>query len=394
MNKALVLGAGFYYTRALSKIKEGGYYLIAVDRDPRAPGASVADEFHPIDICDIDGVLGLAREKKPHCVVPLNEFGMRTHAAVCRDLGLPGVEPEQAEMVVDKAVMRRAWSQAGLRQPRFRPVRDLRQARRAAGEIGFPCVIKPADSGGSGRGVLVLNRPEDVEEGVAFASPFARNGEILIEQFIPGIEMTLEGLCFQGEHRVLAMSDKYKPELRTRVATSLNYPAFFSQKILRRVKDLVNAAVAAIGLGNCATHTEIIVDPDGKPFLIEIGARGGGGHIFSTIVEAVSGVNMPLALADLLCGKEPDWEPRHLRGACYRFFTPPPGTIRAIAGLDQAQTLEGVLDIGMFKEVGQQVGELVNSQERSGFVVTTGPNRDAAWMLANKVEQMVHIQVT
>lgn len=394
MKRALVLGAGFYYARTLKKIREGGFHVIAVDRDSHAPGASEADEFYPIDITDDRGVLELARQARPDCVIPLNEFGMPTHAKVAAALGLPGVSQEQVAAVVDKAVMRRVWAQAGLRQPRFYAGETLAQAVKFADDIGFPCLIKPADSGGSGRGVIILDGPKDLAEGFAFAKPHARNGVVLVEEFIPGVELTVEGLCCRGRHRVLAISDKTKPPLRTRVATSLNYPAYFDNVILAQVKDLVEAAVMAIGLTDCATHTELIVTPDGETFLVEMGARGGGGHILSTIVEAVSGVNMPVSLARILAGQEPQWQPTRSAGACYRFFSPPMGTITAIAGVELAQGLQGVLDVGMFKKPGDQVRELLNSQERTGFVVTTGPDRDSAWRLANLVESLVRIEVS
>jgi biotin carboxylase len=393
MKRALVLGAGFYYARSLQKIREGGFHVIAVDRDPHAPGAAQADEFYPVDITDHQGVLELARRTRPDCVIPLNEFGMQAHALVSAALGLPGVGPEQVAAVVDKQAMRQAWEKAGLRQPRFHACRSQEQVADAAGQIGFPCLIKPADSGGSGRGVIIINRPGETAEGFAFALPHARNGVVLVEEFIPGVELTVEGLCCRGRHAILAVSDKVKPPLRTRVATSLNYPAYFNGAAMAKAKGLVDAAVRALGLTDCATHTELIITPQGEPFLVEMGARGGGGHIFSTIVEAVSGVNMPVALANILSGQEPQWQATQARGACYRFFTPPAGTITAIEGVEQARNLHGVLDIGMFKKPGDQVRELVNSQERTGFVVTTGPDRESAWRLANEVERRVRIAI-
>ncbi len=154
------------------------------------------------------GVVALAKRLRPACVLPLNEFGMPAHAAAAAALGLPGVRPDQVAAVVDKLAMRRAWAAAGLDQPAFRPVRDLAEARAAAGEIGFPCVVKPADSGGSGRGVMVLGGPAEVAEGYAFARPFARDGVVLLETFLAGTELTVEGLCRRGRHRVLAVSDK------------------------------------------------------------------------------------------------------------------------------------------------------------------------------------------
>ncbi|KWT91557.1 ATP-grasp domain-containing protein [Candidatus Magnetominusculus xianensis] len=382
-----------YYAKSIRKIREGGFHTIALDRDPQAQGSVEADEFYHIDIIDVEKVMRCAIDNGIDGIMPLNEFGMRTHAYIANELGLPGVHLDCVEAVVDKSIMRQCWRNERLNQPDFLVFTTKGDAYCAAETIGFPCIIKPADSGGSGRGVIIADNRSDVDNAYDFAKQYARNGKIIAETFIEGIEVTVEGLCQRGEHKVLSISDKYKPDIKTRVATSLNYPAALSETILNAIKALVTRAVKALGLTDCATHTELIVSPEGVPYLIEIGARGGGGHIFSTIVEAVTGINMPLELAKILTGLQPDWIPRVQRGACYRFFNPPKGTIVGIEGLDEAKNIEGVLDIGVTKKIGDKIGELLNSQERVGFIVTSANDRNGAWELANYIERIVNIKV-
>lgn len=400
MKKLLILGAGFYHRRIYQTMRREQYYLIGADRDPAAPAAPLAHEFHAVDIADENAVTALARERDVDAVMPLNEFGMRAHAAAVEELGLFGNTRQSAEWAVDKEVMRMRWAEWNLPQPRFAAFgggdakTDLIEARVAAAYVGFPCVIKPADSGGSGRGVLILHNVEELAEGLAFARPFARNCRLLLEGFIEGTEMTVEGLVVDGKHTVLAASDKEKPPLRTRVATSLNYPAKFEMRIMARVYEIVHEAVRCLRLTHSATHTELIVTPEGEPMLVELGARGGGGHVFSDIARLVSGVDMPCALAEILCGGNPDLSRVDQRGACYRFFNPPQGVLREVHGMDVASNLPGVVDIGMFKRPGDRVGPLPNSLERAGFVVTCGSNRDEAWKTANRAERTVKFIIT
>ncbi len=399
MKRILVLGAGYYHRRVYEKLRDGGYYLIAADQNSEAPAAGLAHEFHVVDIAAPNDIVELARLKEVDAVMPLNEFGMMSHAAAVEALGLLGNTTQSAGWAVDKELMRTRWQEGDLPQPRFVAfgggglIDDIAGAKSATATVGYPCVIKPADSGGSGRGIMIIRHDSEIEEAVEFARPYARNGRLLIESFIEGVEVTVEGLVVDGKHTVLAMSDKEKPALRTRVATSLNYPARFSAAILDRIVSIVDAAVFCLGLTHSATHTELIVTPEGDPILVELGARGGGGHIFSDIVEHVSGVNMPCTLAKILTGEADAVVPLHNTGACYRFFNPSSGKLLEVRGLEEAEAQKGVVDIGIFKKPGEWVGELPNSLERAGFVVTCGTDRTEAWERANLIERIVHFEV-
>jgi biotin carboxylase len=388
----LVLGAGRYYTRVLSKLREADFTVFAIDRDPQAPGFALADDSAPVDIANHPAVVEAARAWKVDGVLPINDVGVRSAAAVVEAMGLRGPTRATAELANDKGLMRERWRDSGLPVPEFRVVHTLEEAHAAMDAIGLPVVVKPADSGGGGRGVSVVRASHELAWAVDLAQPFARNGRILVESFLDGTELTVESLSFDGDARVLAMSDKVKAPLRTRVATSLNYSAAVSEDMRRRVEQLTASAVTALGVVHGPAHTEIILTRDG-PFLVETGARGGGGHLFHTIVQAVSGVDFVAESARVLTGGTPRVGAVLRRGCVYRFFNPPDGILRGVHGVEGAAGLPGVLDLAIVKELGSRVGNLVNSLERVGYVVTAGDDRDQAIARADAVEQAVRFDI-
>jgi biotin carboxylase len=388
----LVLGGGTYSVRAIEAVRDAGYRTVVVDRDAGAPGLAVADLGRAIDIVDADAVLALAREERIDGVLPLNDFGVPTAAHVASVLGLPGLTPRSAELSCDKGLMREQWERDGLANPEFRVVVSEAEARAACAEIGLPVVVKPADSGGGGRGVSVVREEDELAWAYDFAAPRARNGRIVVERFLDGTELTIETVSQRGAVHVLAVSDKIKLPRRTRVATSLHYPADLPPATLERVHALAAAAVHSVGIADGPAHVEMIVT-DAGPVLLELGARGGGGHIFSLITEAVSGVPMVAESARVLVGDEADLRVRHERGCVYLLFGPELGIIRAIHGVDEARALPGVLDLGITRRPGDVLGPLADSLQRSGFAVVAGRTRQEAMHRADAVFKTVQFEL-
>lgn len=393
MSRVLVLGANRFYVRVMQLLREAGFHVLAVDRNADAPGRLIADEFRAIDIVDRERVLHWAAERKIDGIMAVNDFGVRTASFVAQALGLVGLTPEAAERASDKGRMRDAWAAARLSSPEYRVVCDHAGVRRAAHEIGYPCVVKPTDCGGGGRGISVVESADDLDAAIAVVAPYASNRRIVVERFIAGTEMTIETLSIAGEVSVLAMSDKTKPASTTRVATSVNYPADFPAEITDCVEDLVKAAVLAVGIRDGMAHTEVIVQPSGPPVLVELGGRGGGGHIFHTIIEAVSGVNAPVETARVLTGARVVLPPIQRRGAVYRFFDIPAGILRGYRRLDEARAVPGVMEVDIHKTPGTFVGDLRDSMFRVGYIVTAGATRAEAVAAADAVERIVEIDV-
>jgi biotin carboxylase len=386
--RLLILGAGTYCVPAIQAVRDAGYAAVVVDRDPDAPGLAVADVGRAVDLADAHAVLAVAREARVDGVMTLSDFGVPTAGYVAHELGLRGLTPRTADMTTDKGLMREQWARDGLPNPDFRVVLTEHEARAACAELGLPLILKPAYSGGGGRGVSVVRNEAELEWAYGFARAPARNGRVLVERFVDGVELTVESISHDGEVHVLAMSDKVKPPLRTRVATSLTYPADLPAAVAEEVRALARDAVKSLGLRDGPGHLEMILTDDG-PVLLELNGRGGGGHVFSLIVEAVSGVPMVRESARVLVGDEPDLRIRHERGCVYQLFSPYGGTIRAIEGLETARAMPGVLALGVTRKPGDVLGELENSLQRSGFAVVGGADRQEAARRAEAVSDTV-----
>lgn len=392
MKKIAVLGASTYNINVYKKLKQGGFYAIAVDGNPNAEAASYADKFIHIDYSDVNTLISFCKEEKIDAIMPINEWGVMPAAKASNELGLIGNSEKTALLATDKGLMRQTWRENGVNGPDFFVFKTLNELKEGLTHIGYPCIVKPTFSGGGGRGISVLKSIEDAEWAYNFALPAVKYGTLICEAFIEGLELTVETISVNGEVFVLAMSDKEKPELRTRVATSINYPAMISENQRILVEEIVKKAVLALGIRSGMAHSEVILNGE-EVKMVETGARGGGSHIFPLIIEAVSGINTPVVFAQLLTGEKPNLANIQRNGVVYRFFNPPHGILKEVIGLEEVRKWEGILDVGITKKKGDEVGNLKNSLERAGFVVAKGENRNEAQILANKAEEFIKFDI-
>ncbi len=385
MKKIAVLGAGIYNIQVYKTLNKAGFYTLAIDANPNAPAQAFAHQFACVNFGDKEQLLAFIQQNPVDAIMPINDWGTQSAAYVSAKLGLVGISEQAALNATDKGKMRDTWQAAGVPNPKYVVFSSLAEIQEKIDQIGFPCVIKPTDSGGSGRGISVLQSIEDLAWAFQFAAPYVRNNRFICEEFVQGTELTVETISQNGEVTILACSDKEKPEMRTRVAMSLNYPAKLSLPQKEYVYNTVKKAVKALGITTGMAHTEVIINGQ-ELKMVETGARGGGGHIFHTIIEAVSGISAPVALAQILTNEYINLNNIAENGSVYRFFTVPHGILLGVKGIEEIAQWPGVLDIGMIKQIGQEVGNLKNSLERAGHVITAGQTREDAIELANRAE--------
>lgn len=373
----LQLGAGRLMCHSIRKLQEIGLRVLAVDGAADAPGFALVEDHAVLDIRDTAAVAAYARSNPVDLILAVNEAGVLAAAEASHQLGLPNLPPEVALRCLNKGLMREAWQKAGLPQPVFHRVTSADAIAAAASSLGYPVILKPAINWGS-RGVSRVAEAAELSWAIDYARSNCRDGEFIVEQCISGTEMTIEGLVKHGQPQILAWSDKEPQEHpKYRVAMALNYPARFEDWQLLRAADVVTRAAQALGIVNGAFHCECMVN-DKDVFLVEMGGRPGGGHIFGQIVEAASGVCMPQALALLLLGDDPDIRPVRARGACYKFFAPPPGVFQKALGIAEAAGFPGILDFGFHMNPGTVVSAIAGDADRPGYAVTTGDTREQA----------------
>jgi biotin carboxylase len=176
----LFVGAGRHQRRAILRAKELGLRIAAVDRNPDALGLREADVTRVVDFSDPEAVLEAVADIELDGVLTVSaDRAVPVVAAVAESRGLPGIGAETAHLMTHKVAMRRRLAEAGVPQPRFAAVRTIAERRPAVATVGFPAVLKPADSGGQ-RGVFRVDSIDDVEAHLHEAVSASPTGEAIL----------------------------------------------------------------------------------------------------------------------------------------------------------------------------------------------------------------------
>ncbi len=160
---------------------------------------------------------------------------------------------------------------------------------------GFPIIIKPVDATMSRGFCKICSASEITKEILETSIKFSKSGKVIVQKYIPGNMVTLEGVCSNGKHKTLATSIKIDNEyFKPGITSSVIYPARISDFFLEKIIEANDKYVEMSGMQFGLTHSEFIISEGCflEDFhLIEIGARGGGAGIADKIVPWVSGVD-------------------------------------------------------------------------------------------------------
>ena len=390
-----MIAAGPLQVPAIEEAGLLGLRSVAVDENPLASGMFLADACHVVDILDAAAVTEIARAHAVDGVMTLcTDAPVRTVAAVAAALRLPAVSPAAAANATDKRLMRKALSAHGVPVPRFREVQSVQTARTAAESLAYPLALKVPCSSGS-RGVYRVDCPEDLTERFLQARAYHPRGSLLVEEWMDGPEVSVEGLCCAGLIHVLQVTDKLLLPGPFPVEAGHSQPSRLPQETLRRIRLITEAGVRALGLSNCAFHAELKATRDG-PKIVEIGARLGGDRIATHLTPLSTGVNLLRAAILIALGRDPDLTPTRFRGAAIRYFHASGcGTLQAVEGLDKIPSLPGLELLYAASErdgplgPGFFLGEVRSSNDRYGHVVFSGVDAAQASQRAEQAASLV-----
>ena len=387
----LLLGAGPLQVPAVEAARRLGLRTVVLDANPAAPGMALADLSVVADIKDSETALEVARREQVSGVLSVcTDLAVRPVAHVARALGLPGVSPEAAARATDKFQMREAFARYGAPAPRARRVTSEDELRDAAARLGFPVMVKPTDGVGS-KGVTRVGRPGELDLAWRRAQAVSRNGQLVCEEYVEGPEVSVEGITWEGETHLVAITDKLTSGPPYFVETGHTEVSRLPEQAQAVILEAARLGVEALGIDFAASHTEIKLGARG-PRIMEIGARLGGDRITSDLVPLATGVDIFEAALRVALGEPPDVAPRFARGAAIRYFLPEPGTVVSIEGERDSRAVEGVvgwvLDVGP----GGPVPTLESSQSRVGHVVTVGDTPDQAAERAERARGLLTIR--
>lgn len=395
----MILGASALQVPAIKKAKEMGYRMILVDYDENAVGFPLADVKLVVSTLDQEEVYRQALIYRPDVVMTSTSDGpVRTAAYVNEKLGKrPDLSYEDSLCATIKSRMRDRLREKGVPIPEYYAAADFEEFKAAAERLNGYCIVKPADNAGS-RGVVLLDggkesgRQEEWKEVYAYSRSHSRNGVVMVEEFMTGAEVSVEAMTVEGKTQIITVTDKYITPPPYFVELAHCEPSSLPDGVQERIKEVALRAVAAIGLQNGPSHTEIKVTQEG-PKVVELAARLGGDFITSRLVPLSTGVDMVGASVELAAGLETDISPKWRKGAAVHFLqAPDTGVIRNIFVPEEAHRLRGVEEIVLYKKAGEAVYGTRSSNDRLGHVITAADTPEEAMEIGKRAMELIQIE--
>ena len=395
MKKIMVLAAGLLQIDVIEKAKSMGYYVLAVDGNPKAPGFNVADKAICADIVNEETMLKIARDEHVDGVIhPCSEVSMAVMGRINDELGLSGISREQAICATNKHLMRKAFEKGNAPSPKSILAQDAEDAwRRLQSEFDTDAILKPSRNSGS-RGIAKVSRNMDKGDFIRAydeALSESRDHSVLIEQFIEGPEFSIEMIVWQGDIHVLTVTDKKTTGAPHFVELGHNQPSCFSATDVETLKAAAIAGVRALGVNNCACHAEAKL-MNGKAYLMEVGARLGGDFISTELTHLSTGIDMVAAAIDVALGVEPDLSAKEEpKGVCIRYFCPKPGKLVSISNTEVLNNPHVYL-WEIYPKEGDVIPTVTSSLCRSGHVIVTEKTPQKAIELAERLIESVKFE--
>lgn len=307
-------------------------------------------------------------------VVAADDEGVELAAIAAARLGLRFHPVEAVRLARNKLRMREALAAAGLPGPRFRPLAPADDPAAIAGAVRYPCVVKPLSLGAS-RGVM---RADDPASFVAachrarrIASAAKSGTTLLVEDFVPGAEVAVEGLVTAGRLRILAVFDKCDPlDGPTFEETIYVTPSRHPESVRSAIAATAQRVVEALGLVNGPVHAEFRLPP-GDCWPLEIAPRPIGGLCSRSLRFGAGATLEELILRHAL---ELDAEDTREPAASGVMMIPIPraGVLLAVRGQEQASEVPGITEVRVSLPLGDEVVPLPEGSRYLGFLFARG----------------------
>ena len=318
-------------------------------------------------------LLDALREEPVSAVVATDDAATELSSRVAESLELPHNPPSAARIARRKDLARAALASAGVRVPRFRTI-DLRRPRVPQIDgVGYPCVVKPLALAAS-RGVIRTDSPEEllaacrrIERIVEGCGEEEERRTLLVEDFVPGAEVAMEGILRKGRLHRIAMFDKPDPldgpffEETYYITPSRLAPAYQERVVAR-----VAGACRAYGLREGPVHAELRVNSE-DVWVIEIAARTIGGDC-ARLLDFGTGRSLEELVLSHALGRSLDIESINRAAGVLMIPTIRAGTLRRVEGVLEASRIPGIEDVAIAVREGYELIPLPEGGSYLGFV--------------------------
>jgi biotin carboxylase len=367
---------------------------------------TLADYWHvPLGLdftsleASVQTIVDFAHQHPLHAILSVDDSATELAAHACAALGLAHNSPQASVAARDKFLMRTLMSAGGAACPTFRRFWLSDDPAWIARQVTYPCVLKPQRLSGS-RGVIRANTENE------FIAAFQRlkhlllqegyseqETSFLVEDFIPGFEVAVEGLLTHSQLRVLAIFDKPDPlDGPFFEETIYVTPSRLSAQVQLDIAHCVTIAATSLGLREGPIHAELRVNEQG-PWMLEIAGRSIGG-LCSTVLEFGAGMSLEEMILRHGVGAEiPSWERASHAVGVMMIPIPSAGILKAVHGVEQAATVPLITGIEITAKLHHQLIPLPEGASYLGFIFARGEYPAEIEAALRQAHQCLHFEI-
>jgi len=374
--------------------------VTAVDIPPQLavpPQVTLGLDYRDVETA-VSTITAYAHTHPLAAVLAVDDSGTLLAARAASALGLPHNNPDAALAARNKLVMRQMLRAGGVPVPTFHPFTLADDPADIAAEVTFPCVVKPLELSGS-RGVMRANDAGELATAVArlrrillHLSP-EPDQPFLVENYIPGVEVALEGMLDNGEMHPLALFDKPDPLEgpffeETIYVTPSRLPEVVQQAIFARTAQ----AAAALGLRTGPIHAELRVNDDGA-WLVEMAGRSIGGLCSRTLRFGVDASLEELILRQAAGLGLGDAQRQKAASGVMMIPIPEAGLLKGVDGVAAAEAIPLIESVEITAPLHYPLVPLPEGESYLGFIFARGERATAVEAALRAAHQELHFTI-
>lgn len=350
----------------------------------------ITSELDDPDLLDLFEVW---HQKKPYdCVVSFQEMGVLTAALLKEKLNLPGNPLFPVLTTRDKGKMRAFMKENDFPSIPYALVTETADVLEFIDEHQLPVILKPSYGTGSAS-IHKITEVQQIAPALQQIKSAYGSGDILVEKYITGTEVSVEGFTWNGQHTMIAVTDKFTTGAPHFVETGHNMPSSLPLPAIEEAKRLTAALMDLIGHQYGPSHTEIIVAEDGM-YVVETHTRVGGDFIFE-MVERVYGFDLFTQTFNGFLSNQPNLDNGFTgQAAAIRYLQLPPGKVSVLEGVEALGQLPGVIKCQIDVGQGDETKPFTKSMERNGFILAQGSTTEEAVQAIERGWSSLRIEVS
>ncbi len=398
----LIIGAGREQIQAYKLAKEMGLIVVGTDINCNAPAFKYSDYQIIASTRDanstLDAVISFNNRHRIDGVMTIANDVPYTVALVASNLGLKGIPVESAKYFMNKIEMKKCFKRENIKTPDFISISNKKNFLSKIKDFSFPLIIKPSDGRGS-RGVLYLDKHIDIDWAYEHSFASCENNQLILEKFIEGPQLSVEGLFVEGKYFAVAFADrnysnlnKTKPYI---VEDGGQIPSKFEDELLDQIEKLIQDGAESLGISWGSVKADIVIGSDG-PEIIELAGRLSGNYLATHHIPMAYGIDIVGSLINMSIDKKVNIEelkPKYKNFLGVRYFFPNKGIIKSITGTKEVRSKKHCRMLDIFVREGDAQKIIDSHVSRAGTVICEGDDYQSAKFRAEQAVSKIKFLV-